>query len=238
MYYLNKIFILLILIKCNTIVAQQNNNIDNESNIEKQDKYLHQRIDKKEFDKHKWETLREKTKIDESFQKRNQEAAQNNKPAQNKAISGTLENIIKWTVYIIIFGILMYLIFRAINFSIFNKNKKLKTKFSIEEIENDLNNAEIDPHLYAAIKSKNYKLAIRLYYLKIIQKLHEKEKIIWRKHKTNKHYLQEMYGKEDYGIFKEITLQYEKYWFGNTTIDETKYNTLSMEFVNYHQNIK
>ncbi|HNA40233.1 MAG TPA: hypothetical protein PLR84_12050, partial [Chitinophagales bacterium] len=145
---------------------------------------------------------------------------------------------IKWTIYIIIFGILMYLIFRAINFSIFNKNKKLKTKFSIEEIENDLNNAEIDPHLYAAIKSKNYKLAIRLYYLKIIQKLHEKEKIIWRKHKTNKHYLQEMYDKEDYIIFKEITQQYEKYWFGNTTIDETKYNTLSMEFVNYHQNIK
>lgn len=71
----------------------------------------------------------------------------------------------------------------------------------------------------------------------IIQKLALKEKIIWKKYKTNKHYLNEMCSKDAYPEFKKLTLIYEKCWFGEDELSETGYNTIT-DFVNFLQNIK
>ncbi len=121
---------------------------------------------------------------------------------------------------------------------VFIEADKDKINVSLDELEENLDTAAIDPHLYAAIKAKDFKLAIRLYYLMIIQKLALKEKIIWKKHKTNKHYLNEMRSKEEYHTFKILTLIYEKCWFGEEDVTEATYNTINPDFVNFLQNIK
>jgi len=72
----------------------------------------------------------------------------------------------------------------------------------------------------------------------IIQKLALKEKIIWKKYKTNKHYLNELRNKEEYPTVKKLTLTYEKCWFGENDITETEYDILNKDFVNFLQNIR
>jgi hypothetical protein len=76
--------------------------------------------------------------------------------------------------------------------------------------------------LERAIKEKNYKIATRLYYLLIIQKLAEKKEIVWSKEKTNREYTNELRRFSALADFRQVTLIYEKAWFGKelTTQDE------------------
>ncbi len=124
-------------------------------------------------------------------------------------------------VFLIIIGLLLvYLFVKNSNFS---RDKKIEDFSAIlAEVEDNLPEADIETPLQRAIKEKNYKVATRLYYLLIIQKLAEKKEIIWSKEKTNREYTNELRRFSALADFRQVTLIYEKAWFGKelTTQDE------------------
>ncbi|MEZ5054230.1 MAG: hypothetical protein R2807_05610 [Chitinophagales bacterium] len=156
----------------------------------------------------------------------------------SKSLSPKTVKIIQWTAFAMLLLALIYLVLRVLGINPFIKNKQNSIPISLEDIEENLDTADIDPHLYKAIKSKDYKLAIRLYYLMIVQKLALKEKINWKKHKTNRHYLNELKQETDKQSFSHVTTLYERYWFGDNEINESIYNEINPLFVNYLQQIK
>jgi hypothetical protein len=238
MHCQNKIILLFILVSWHFAVWSQTSDSDYVKGIQQQQTYMQQPVKAESFDKKEWTDLKKKLKIKE-YQpvKKKEKKPSKNLPQLN--ISPTWSLIIKWTLFAIIIGALLFLVLRVLGINPFNrKADKNKILISLEELEENLDTASIDPHLYAAIKAKDFKLAIRLYYLMIIQKLALKEKIIWKKYKTNKHYLNEMRSKDAYPEFKKLTLIYEKCWFGEDELSETGYNTINSDFVNFLQNIK
>jgi hypothetical protein len=121
---------------------------------------------------------------------------------------------------LIIGALLIYLFVKNSNFS---RDKKIEDFSKIlSEVEDNLPEADIETPLERAIKEKNYKIATRLYYLLIIQKLAEKKEIVWSKEKTNREYTNELRRFSALADFRQVTLVYEKAWFGKelTTQDE------------------
>lgn len=245
MYFQNKIYILIIFIIASTFGFAQDTINDYDKGIEQQNQYSEQAIKPSNFSKSEWKTLKEKLKIKDYKPKKKKDKKKEDKKKSKKNnlpdfyIPKEWALIIKWLIFGLLLAALLFLVLRVLGINPFNRKiDKNRIHISLEELEDNLDTAAIDPHLYEAIKNRNYKLAIRLYYLMIIQKLALKEKIIWKKYKTNRHYLNELKSKEDFSIFKQLTLVYEKCWFGEGNITEEDYNVLNKDFVNFLQNIK
>jgi hypothetical protein len=240
----NKIVILLFLLLTQYFGFTQDS-IAN-SNVDQQDTYSSQPLQPNSLNKKEWTELKKKLKIkDYQPEKKKEEKKKNDTIKKNKNkgwelnISPTWRLIIKWVLFGLLLAALLFLVLSVLNINPFiKKSDANKINIGLDELEENLDTAAIDPHLYEAIKNKNYKLAIRLYYLMIIQKLALKEKIIWKKYKTNKHYLNELKNKEEYPMVKALTLTYEKCWFGEVDVTEPIYDIIHKDFVNFLQNIK
>lgn len=238
MYFKNNLVILFLLLSALLYGNAQDNN-DYERGKKQQEAYSQQTISPNTFDKNEWKILKKKIKIKDYKPKKKKEDKKKEDTNWLMDLTPETVKIIQWILFGILFSILLFLILKLLGVNPFNrKADRNKINISLDEIEENLDTAAIDPHLYEAIKTKNYKLAIRLYYLMIIQRLALKEKIIWKKYKTNKHYLNEIRNKEEYPAFKKLTLLYEKSWFGEGEINEDEYNLLNPDFVNFLQNIK
>lgn len=231
-------FILLLICYSNCFAVSIDSNYVKGAN--QQTEYMQHPVSQNSFNKEEWKNLKQKLKINEKQPKKKKEdKKESKKKDKNIDIPTAWVPIIKWILFTLIIGGLLVLVLRVLGINPFTKkSKKEQFTFLVDELEDNLDKASIDPHLYAAIKDKDYKLAIRLYYLMIIQQLALKEKIKWKKYKTNKHYLNEMRPKEDYSTFKYVTFQYEKYWFGTNLLTEKAFNDISTEFANYLHNIK
>jgi hypothetical protein len=106
------------------------------------------------------------------------------------------------------------------------------TELVVENIE-DL---DIDSLLRQA--GGNYRLAVRLYFLGLLQKLHEKGVIQWKKDKTNREYLMEVYTRAvHYPEVKKLTLAYEQVWYGDHAIEIERYNRLQAAFRTLEQEL-
>ena len=110
------------------------------------------------------------------------------------------------------------------------KNRKIalqeELEVSAEEIAENLELHDPRSLLEKAVDAENYRLAVRLYYLKIIRELSLKSQIQWQRDKTNHSYLQEMNGHALQDNFRAITLLFEQIWYGNREIDATDFKPI------------
>lgn len=87
-----------------------------------------------------------------------------------------------------------------------------------DEIE-DIEAVDTDAGYNEALANGDYRLACRMLFLKVLQRLETTERIRWKKEKTNRHYLQEMAADEQVAVFRDIIVTYEKVWYGDKPID-------------------
>jgi len=79
-------------------------------------------------------------------------------------------------------GLLFFIIYSIIKGNLFypsNKKIKAQPEFSIETIENNIHESDLDRYIREALAQENYTLAIRLYYLAIIKELSLNRIIKW-----------------------------------------------------------
>jgi hypothetical protein len=96
----------------------------------------------------------------------------------------------------------------------------------------------IEQKLNEAINNKDFNLAIRLYYLKVIAKLYFNKWIEWKKDKTNATYLYELSSTIYFEAFSQITLHFEYTWFGKRKIEISVFNIIIDDFKRFELTIK
>ncbi len=101
---------------------------------------------------------------------------------------------------------------------------------SLSEEAHIIKNENIQQLIQKALTDKNYRLAIRYYYLHILKLMSDKEIIKWEMQKTNDDYLNEIKNSELKRPFTKITHLYAYIWYGNFDIDESKYRMAETTF--------
>ena len=81
-----------------------------------------------------------------------------------------------------------------------------------------------------AIEGHNYRLAIRLYYLKTVKQLTDKQHIHWQPTKTNRVYVDELGSSVLRKEFEQLTSQFEYVWYGEFQVTETEFHLLRDQF--------
>lgn len=109
--------------------------------------------------------------------------------------------------------------------NLFYKNKKLEP----ETGPGDEAPAGTSPLILSqqAAARGDYRLAVRYQYLYILQLMGEKQIVILQPQKSDAHYQQEVRGKPLAPDFSRLTLQYEYVWYGEFSINQSQFETIS-----------
>lgn len=149
---------------------------------------------------------------------------------------GKASGILYFVFSILPYLLLALLIFLLIKFflKVNSRNiisgKQKAASVIITDDENIIKNEDIQELISKAIEQKNYRLAIRYYYLFVLKELSENHLIIWEPQKTNEDYIKELSADGIKRDFKTITRIYDYIWYGEFDIDEMKFETLKPSF--------
>lgn len=141
--------------------------------------------------------------------------------------------IIAWTLIIIMSLVLIVLLVRIILSN--SRDAKVggssdSLEFMMEKMEESLHETDLERALRLALESKNYKAAIRIYYLAVIKECSSRKLIKWKKDKTNHQYLMELLSTPFSRDFATVTLRYEQAWYGDQDIELGHYENLKPAF--------
>jgi hypothetical protein len=194
-----------------------------------QDSYLLQPIQTHAFDSAKWNSLTQGLDYSEDPIKPKKEQAADPEAARAFA------TFMKFLLIGIGLAVLIFIIVKMANGEpIFspknNKIKPLAGDINLEKIEENLHEAELEGHIRQAAAAGDFALAVRLYYLAILKELSLKKLIKWKKDKTNGEYLRELAGTQLFSTVQELTLIFERVWYGKMPLQEGDFAQVEAKF--------
>jgi uncharacterized protein YxeA len=157
----------------------------------------------------------------------------------NPGFSLNFGPLLQIIVYTIIIAVLVIAIIKIAGKNFFLPNTHFSRQTNEEnEQEEDIQNIDLEKLFHQAIQNQDYKLAIRLHYLFIIQKLASIELINWKKDKTNWEYLKEIKNTAYYQPFKQLTSTFENIWYGNKEINKDTFEQEITRFQSFKTSLK
>jgi hypothetical protein len=158
------------------------------------------------------------------------------KQTQNKKQQTSHWLSTKALVFILLIA-LAFIIFFLIRTNVVAARRIIKTQN--EELENPENIFEINyqRELDKALKDKNYRLAVRLMFLRQLKVLSDKNIIQYKHERTNLDYLMQVHSSKYYKDFFRLTRNYEYVWYGKFELQPETFNVIRTEFENFDQSL-
>lgn len=210
-------------------------------------------IEKKAFNKERLDTYKADKEFDYEVEKRE-------KTLLEKMIdwfSRILHKILSWIfgveratgILAFIFRVLPYAIgivvlfllvkfFLKVNVRSMVQGNKNVSVVTLSEEEELIKNEDLNLLIKDAIKAENYRLAIRYYYLLILQQLSNKNLISWEQQKTNEDYIDEIREETLKNKFIAGTYLYDFIWYGNFELDKIAFLKAQNKFTELTNLIK
>lgn len=124
-------------------------------------------------------------------------------------------------------GLLVFYIVRAFvqkdAYWLFKKRGK-KVEIIVDDVEKNLTTVHFPTLLSKTIGESQYRLAIRYYYLWLLQSLQESGQIQWHIEKTNSDYVAEIKDEKTRQDFQYLSYIYNNIWYGEHEITEVEFS--------------
>jgi len=148
-----------------------------------------------------------------------------------------LSNTTTLIIFICLVAALGYLIFRILGDVEMRKRTRLEGEDDQEYI--NLEDIEEEKHVAAGVslslleRAENagqYDVAVRLLYIQLLKNLQDAGLIAYRRDYSNRDYQQQLAGTEVLADFRDVTIDYERYWYGKYTIEKLGYRLVQRKF--------
>lgn len=107
----------------------------------------------------------------------------------------------------------------------------------ITEMPEDIFAIQYQQEIDKALAQGNYRLAVRIHFLRLLRKLSDKNLIQYKQEKTNLDYLMELSSKTWYADFFRLTRHFEYSWYGHFDVEESKYRIIAGEFNQFEKQL-
>jgi hypothetical protein len=148
--------------------------------------------------------------------------------------SGPSGQFIGYVALIILVALALFIIFKVLglDLAIFSrKSKSVEVPYS--EVEDNIHEINFNEEIDKAIASGNFRLAVRLFYLRILKQLSDANQINWQPEKTNQTYISEITDASRKHTFKNLTDQFEYVWYGEFAINQQQFDQMKTGFENF-----
>lgn len=103
-----------------------------------------------------------------------------------------------------------------------------------ESLEN-IHEISFDEEIEKAIENHNFRLAVRLLYLKALKKLSDTGRIKWEPEKTNIAYVNELKHPVQKQLFSLLTYEFEYVWYGSFDVDNRAFEKIRASFTDFYR---
>ncbi|ASU36018.1 DUF4129 domain-containing protein [Mucilaginibacter xinganensis] len=134
---------------------------------------------------------------------------------------------------------LVYVIFKSLGIDLSRgwRGDAAKANLSYSESLENIHEINFDADIEKAIAQNNYRLAVRLLYLRCLKQLNDKKLIQWQIDKTNTTYLYELTDPQQKQVFGLLTRQFEYVWYGNFAINKQAFASIDLLFQNFKKQL-
>lgn len=126
-----------------------------------------------------------------------------------------------------------WLLYKAEFISGLFQKKSKTTSLAHQVVIENIHELDFDALVAESVENRNYRLMVRLYYLKTLKKLTDKELIAWQPTKTNRTYVDEIADKSKKKEFEALTNKFEYIWYGEFLPTENDILELKSDFQNF-----
>jgi hypothetical protein len=139
---------------------------------------------------------------------------------------------LEYAIVVLGLGAIVFIILKLTGIDVFNifRRKSSLIDLPYSESAENIHEIDFDKQIEAAISQHNYRLAVRLLYLKCLKQLSDAALIHWQPEKTNSAYLEELGNTSKYSSFKLLTRQFEYVWYGDFPIDSNVFSQINLMF--------
>ena len=157
----------------------------------------------------------------------------------NVEISPYTLELIEYLIYILMGGLIIYLFVRFLSGENLSAvfTKKATSILDINLSEDHIENIDLDALIKSALEEKDYRLAVRYHYLKILKILSQKDIIDWHYEKTNSDYQNEIEEQNVKSGFRDVSYLYDYIWYGEQEVDDRKYEKIEARFLTLKKSI-
>jgi len=147
---------------------------------------------------------------------------------------------LKYVVWAMALGLVVFIIVKLAGIKISNifnrKSKEIQIPYT-ESLEN-IHEITFDEEIEKALNQRNYRLAVRLLYLRTLKQLSDAGLIHWQLEKTNSAYLNELKDQSQKQTFGILTRQFEYVWYGDFPVDGQSYQNINALFHDFKMMLK
>jgi hypothetical protein len=143
-----------------------------------------------------------------------------------------------WIVIFAVFATGLAIYLSGSNVGLFRKKNVKAANAEEEEITEDIFAINYQKEIDKAAAQRNYRLAIRLMFLRLLKNMSEKNIIRYKQDKTNLDYLMELHPTNYYNNFFRVTRNYEYSWYGQFTISEDAYKLIRSDFDQFDKELR
>lgn len=148
--------------------------------------------------------------------------------------SKSYESFWQYVVMAVTVGLVLFLLYKAKILEYVFPSKKLQNAQDYIVGQENIHEINFEEAIGNALAQRDFRLAIRLQYLKILKLLTTRELIHWKPNLTNQSYVQELEKYPYHADFVKITRYFEFAWYGDFQIDESGFKEMK-DFTNSFQ---
>jgi hypothetical protein len=148
-------------------------------------------------------------------------------------------NNVRTITYILIALFFIFIIYRIVvknKLFLFYSSKKVRG--IDDEEEEDIRDENIDDKINKAVKERDYRNAIRYYYIKGLQLLNNRGLIRYHAQATNHEYVYQLSQNPVAGDFRFLTQVYDFVWYGEFAVNDEQFIRLQSDFKRFYQAVK
>lgn len=152
---------------------------------------------------------------------------------------GTETNLGKTILILLAIAVIIYVAYRMIGADKTGLWAKKNAGPTLGDLtEENIHLIDFDELIKEAVSKNNYRLSIRLWYLKTLRNLSGKNFISWKPGKTNYEYVAELAQTQYEVSFKNLTRNFEYSWYGEAEVTTDEYKALKEQFTIFNQQLR
>ncbi|WP_052496249.1 DUF4129 domain-containing protein [Pedobacter lusitanus] len=153
--------------------------------------------------------------------------------------SGHSTSFLRYLIIAAFVALIVFIIikFTGVDFRLFSGKSKAITIPYTESADN-IHEIDFKTEIDKAIMSANYRMAVRLMYLRSLKKLSNSNLINWQPEKTNQTYISEISDPHQRAQFSQLTTQFEYIWYGEFFIDKENFNQVKNSYDQFNTEMR
>lgn len=141
-----------------------------------------------------------------------------------------------WLIIIAGFVTFLIIYLSHSNRVLFRRSKNISDE-EVNPATSDIFSISYTAEIKKAADAGNYRLAVRLMFLRLLRDLSDKGTIRYSHDSTNYDYMMQLHGTVLYNDFFQLARHYEYSWYGQFAIDNEKYNLVREAFEKFEQRV-